>query len=307
MGLNTSFKVQLGRSDAVLYLAFDSVLNFTGDAIVNAANVECLGGGGIDGAVNALGGHVLKQARFALPLIGVTNVRCETGDAKITVAGGLPCSYVIHAVGPNFVYSETEHEVELQLLESAYKNSMDRAREKHIKSVGFCILSAGIYRGSCPLSVVIKTGRLAIARHAYPGLQTVVFCGFTSEERAVISDVAKTGGFSAVVSPSEEVPLHHRHRRPPVNQSAVTHLSRERKGVFCFYTLVTVSGSSPNSISYFFRTPLLDCPPKIARGVRGGGKGMDMDQVAWTDGTDTLECVYTQPSLSQQTRRAFTK
>lgn len=34
---------------------------------------------------------------------------------------------------------------------------------------------------------------------------------------------------------------------------------------------------------------------------------MDMDQVAWTDGTDTLECVYTQPSVSQQTRRAFTK
>ena len=123
MGLITSFKVQLGRSDAVLYLAFDSVLNFMGDAIVNAANEGCLGGGGIDGEVNYRGGTELQKAREALPLIDAGYQRCKTGDAKITVAGNLSCSKVIHAVGPRFGYSD-EHETDLQVLESAYKNSI---------------------------------------------------------------------------------------------------------------------------------------------------------------------------------------
>ena len=65
------------------------------------------------------------------------------------------------------------------LLEAAYKNTMERARENELKSVGFCILSAGIFRGGCPLKVVIKTGLETIAKNTYPGLETVVFCGFT--------------------------------------------------------------------------------------------------------------------------------
>ena len=61
------------------------------DAIVNAANEGSVGGGGIDGEVNYRGGYVLEEARRALPLNG-SYKRCETGDAKITVAGDLPCS-----------------------------------------------------------------------------------------------------------------------------------------------------------------------------------------------------------------------
>ena len=68
MGLMTSFKVQLGRSNAVLYLAFDGVLNFTGDAIVNATNEGCLGDGGIDGEVSYRGGTELQKAREFRPL-----------------------------------------------------------------------------------------------------------------------------------------------------------------------------------------------------------------------------------------------
>jgi O-acetyl-ADP-ribose deacetylase (regulator of RNase III) len=70
---------------------------------------------------------------------------------------------------------------------------MDRAREKNLKSVGFCIISGGIHRGRCPLERVVLMGLLAIAKNAYPGLETVVFCGFTYEEKDVIFDVAKAG------------------------------------------------------------------------------------------------------------------
>ena len=68
---------------------------------------------------------------------------------------------------------------------------MERAREDELKSVGFCILSAGIFRGGCPLKVVIEKGLETIAKNTYPGLETVVFCGFTPQEQAVLSDIAK--------------------------------------------------------------------------------------------------------------------
>ena len=186
-------KLTLGGSDTTLFIAHDSVVKFTGDAIVNAANEGCLGGGGIDGEINYQGGIELQNARRQLPLLdGSPYKRCDTGDAKITIAGSLPCKNVIHAVGPRFGYGP-DHDHNLYLLENAYKNSMLRARECGLKTVAFCILSAGIYRGNCPLKTVIKTGMDAIAKNTYPGLEQVVFCGFTPSEHteldAIIDDI----------------------------------------------------------------------------------------------------------------------
>ena len=114
------------------------------------------------------GGEALYAARCALPVLDGGS-RCPTGDAKITVAGNLPCSKVIHAVGPRFGYSTNlvDHASDLELLEAAYKNAMERARENDLKSVGFCILSAGIFRGGCPLKVLIETGLETIAKNTY--------------------------------------------------------------------------------------------------------------------------------------------
>lgn len=181
-------KIKLG-SGGTLGVAHDSVVNFTGDAIVNAANEGCLGGGGIDGRINDLGGDALFYARKALPLLDDTPwKRCNEGDAKITIAGKLPCKHVIHAVGPRFGFGP-DFDSHLAVLEKAYENTMTRARENDIKSIGFCILSAGIFRGNCPLKTVVKKGMDAIAKNTYPGLQQVVFCGFTGEEQRVLEEI----------------------------------------------------------------------------------------------------------------------
>ena len=86
-----------------MYLASGSCVNFQGDAIVNAANEYCQGGGGVDGAITAAGGPEMAKARAQLPVVeGTDEVRCRTGDAVVTVAGALPVMVCIHAVGPIF-------------------------------------------------------------------------------------------------------------------------------------------------------------------------------------------------------------
>jgi O-acetyl-ADP-ribose deacetylase len=185
--LNTVAQCKL-KGGTTFYIAHDSVINFNGDGIVNAANPGCIGGGGIDGVINRHGGEDIVRARFQLPLIDAVGNRCNTGDAKVTIGGKLQCKYVIHAVGPRCGLDDDHHD-DLGLLENAYANALKRAKELHMETVAFCIISAGIYRGSCPLKSVIKTGMGSISRNVYPGLKSVYFCGFTDDERLELNNI----------------------------------------------------------------------------------------------------------------------
>lgn len=205
-GLQCVKEIHLKNKSTILTIALDSVTNCTTGAIVNAANTGCLGGGGIDGRIGELGGRALYEARVALPTLNGTGYgpRCAVGDAKMTIAGDLPCDKVIHAVGPSFG-SFPPFDQDLMLLANAYKNALALARAEGLTKVAFCIISAGIFRGGCSLLQVIETGLTAIISGVYPELERVYFCAYSSQEQAAVFDtVNKMAGFEDSEDDGEE-------------------------------------------------------------------------------------------------------
>lgn len=113
-------------------------------AVVNAANSELLGGGGVDGAIHRRGGPAilaecrrLRETRYPRGL--------PTGRAVATTAGELPARWVIHTVGP--VWSARgDRAVQLApLLASCYRESLRIAEELGARSVAFPAISTGAF------------------------------------------------------------------------------------------------------------------------------------------------------------------
>jgi O-acetyl-ADP-ribose deacetylase len=162
-------RARIGTS--VLELVEGDITTQETEAIVNAANVSLLGGGGVDGAIHRAGGpQILEECKK----IG----GCPTGEARITTGGRLSARWVIHTVGP--VYRDGKHG-EADLLTGAYRNSLRLASQRGIKTVAFPSISTGAY--GYPLT---EAARIALTTaleylRTHPEINAVRFVLFGQE------------------------------------------------------------------------------------------------------------------------------
>jgi O-acetyl-ADP-ribose deacetylase (regulator of RNase III) len=141
------------------------------DAVVNAANSQLAGGGGVDGAIHRRGGpDILHDTQRRYP------AGCPTGSAVISVAGRLPARYVIHGVGPRWHGGQ---EGEPELLARVYRRCLELACGHECHSVALPAISTGVY--SYPLAdaarVAVGTAIAFLRQHGRPGLVRFVLFG----------------------------------------------------------------------------------------------------------------------------------
>lgn len=114
------------------------------DAIVNAANSALRGcfvpcHSCVDNIIHSVSGIQLRLA--CDELMTEQGYDEPTGKAKITPAFNLPCSYVLHTVGP--IVSGILTKKHCEQLADCYKSCLELASDKGLKSIAFCCISTG--------------------------------------------------------------------------------------------------------------------------------------------------------------------
>lgn len=152
------------------------------DAIVNAANSQLAGGGGVDGAIHRAAGPLLMQQTGERYPEG-----CPTGSAVATDGGQLKARYVFHAVGPVWRGGAAN---ESTLLASAYRCCLELAVEHTCASIAFPAISTGVYGYPKDLAAEVSLGttREHLVQHSNPQLV-----------RFVLFDAGTFGAFARVL------------------------------------------------------------------------------------------------------------
>ena len=184
------------------FVARGSVLDFTGDAIVNATNESCIGQYGVDGAITKAGGQSYAEQIIRLPVKATEKIngnkiykkRLLPGNALIIESGketnNLKTDYVILTVGPRYHKNSIIEKADEQLSYS-YQSCMKQANEKNIETIGFCLISAGLFRGHGKLPTILKIGCEAIKNTMYDSCKAVFMIAYTKDELDALLNAAK--------------------------------------------------------------------------------------------------------------------
>lgn len=164
------------------------------DAIVNAANSALLGcwqpcHSCIDNIIHSLSGVELRIK--CSQIMEAQGHEEETGTAKITPAYNLPCSYVLHTVGP--IISGPLRQRDCELLASCYRSCLELAAANGLQSLAFCCISTGVFRfpQERAAEIAIKTVKQFLETES--SIQQVIFNVFTDKDLAIYQKLLNGG------------------------------------------------------------------------------------------------------------------
>ena len=178
-------EITIGKSK--LKLVQGDITDQETEAIVNAANPSLMGGGGVDGAIHRKGGpRILEECKKIRETEWPEGL--PTGKAVITSGGRLKARYVVHTVGPIWRGGNRD---EPRLLSNAYRNSLELAVTRGLKTIAFPSISTGAY--GYPIE---KASRIALETvknflEGKNGLEEVRFVLFSKSDLETYKEAIK--------------------------------------------------------------------------------------------------------------------
>ncbi|MDR0455174.1 MAG: O-acetyl-ADP-ribose deacetylase [Treponema sp.] len=148
------------------------------DVIVNAANSSLMGGGGVDGAIHRAAGPQLLAECMKIAAERRPGSPCQAGDAVITGAYQLPCTYIIHTVGPIW---QGGGQGEAEILASCYRKSLLLAAKTGLTSIAFPNISTGIYGYPKDKAAAVAVESVRKTLDETPNIQLLLFVCFDEE------------------------------------------------------------------------------------------------------------------------------
>ena len=167
-----SAKAAVRVNDTTVMAMAGDLTSMAVDAIVNAANVELLHGGGIALAIARAAGQAIdEESRRWIETYGPL----EPGVAALTSAGEMPSSYVVHVAGPIYSVGQDNE----GLLAAAVFAALDMATEIEVKTIALPAISAGVY-GYPPeeATIVIAESAAEFLEEQETTLRSVRLVGF---------------------------------------------------------------------------------------------------------------------------------
>jgi len=164
-------------------VAQGDITEFSGDAIVNAANNRLVLGSGVAGAIARKGGPSIQQeCREHGPI--------RVGQAALTGGGDLAARYVIHAAAMG------DEPASRRSIEGATRHSLRLADEAGVKTIAFPILASGVAGFSLEEAARTMLGTIReYLTTADTQIEEITLFGYSPADAELVQKVAAEGGY----------------------------------------------------------------------------------------------------------------
>ncbi|XP_078587612.1 uncharacterized protein LOC144868824 isoform X2 [Branchiostoma floridae x Branchiostoma japonicum] len=203
------------REGIQIVVAHGDITQLSVDVIVNAANEDLDHGGGVARAISKAGGpSVQRESRDYVR----THGRLSVTDTAVTSGGQLPCTNIIHAVGPRWTYSRKDVNVR-ELQQTCYNILNEASATLKARSVAIPAISSGIFgmpKQTCAESLLSGLAQFLQKANSPPcTLRRIIFIDM---DQATVKVLADTFQLSTSASTSTTDPV----SRPPLDQYSQT-------------------------------------------------------------------------------------